>query len=669
MKFTNELVYETSPYLLQHAHNPVNWVAWNDNSLKRAKIENKPIILSIGYSACHWCHVMEHESFENEQVAAIMNKYFVCIKVDREERPDVDAIYMDAIQAMGIHGGWPLNVFLMPDTKPFYGGTYFPAPKWAGICENIQEAFEKNNEDLQKSAEEFANNLQISETQKYGLVANVKALDFDDIEHIVRVIHSNTDSYWGGMNKAPKFPMPSIWFFLYKYLKVAQNTEILNELSVDVNNTLARMAMGGIFDQIGGGFSRYSVDNEWFCPHFEKMLYDNAQLLTLYSEAYIQTQEPLFKEVIEQTIGWLQREMLTAEGAYFAAQDADSEGVEGKFYVWEKAEIEAVLGEKAELFCKSFLINEKGNWEHGNNILWKKEAFLNAKFSDELVQLLSVRNNRIFPGLDDKILCSWNALMVSGLVDAYRATNNKNYLKLAKDCANFIKNKFYKNEVLFRTYKNDEAKINGFLEDYATVIASYIGLYQVDFDENWLSIAESLTLKCIQDFFDEEESFFNFSDINSSQLIANKKEIFDNVIPCSNSIMAHNLYDLGVLLGRNDFIDLSKTMISKMKALLQRNGEYLSNWARLALKIANSKIEIVIYGIAALELSNLFIGKNLPDYYLLASNEKSDLPLFLDRQPPENKTFIYVCINNTCALPVESPAEAIQIIENWNRTI
>jgi uncharacterized protein len=424
------------------------------------------------------------------------------------------------------------------------------------------------------------------------------------------------------------------------------------------------MAMGGIFDQIGGGFARYSVDNEWFCPHFEKMLYDNAQLLSLYAKAYQTFKEPMYKEVIQQTIDWLKREMLDAEGAFFAAQDADSEGVEGKFYIWSKSEINLILGEKSAEFCKDYQITENGNWEHGQNILWKSTVFLNDKYSEEISKLLAIRSKRVYPGLDDKILCGWNGLLISGLVDSYIALKDENMLELAINSGNFITSKLYRNGKLYRSFKNDTPKIEGFLEDYATVIASFISLYQVTFDENWLSLSESLMLTCFQDFYDEKDQLFNFSSNKSSQLIANKKELFDNVIPSSNSIMAHNLYDLGVLLSRNDFIDLSKLMVSKMKPLILKYVKDLSNWANLALKQSNPKVEIVVYGLDYKQIISQLQNESLPNYYLLASEIESNLPLFENRKPKNGETLIYVCVDNTCSLPVDNVEAAIQLLSN-----
>jgi uncharacterized protein len=662
-KHTNLLSLETSPYLLQHANNPVQWHAWNEHSLQKAAIEDKPIILSIGYSACHWCHVMEHESFENEHVAAIMNEYFVCIKVDREERPDVDGIYMDAIQAMGIHGGWPLNVFLMPDKKPFYGGTYFKPSQWANICKNIADAFQKNREVIQKSAESFAENLQMSEVVKYNLFDRAGAIQEIDFESLMNKFLVNIDAHWGGLNKAPKFPMPSIWQFLIEYLQVAKpEAESTAKIEEAAMNTLYRMSMGGIFDQIGGGFSRYSVDAEWFCPHFEKMLYDNAQLLSLYSKAYIFTGDQLLKETILQTIAWLKRDLLDSTGAFFAAQDADSEGIEGKFYVWDKWEVELVLGKKAKAFCEAFEITTDGNWEEQKNILWKNKAILNSEFEYEIKILLQKRNKRVFPGLDDKVICGWNALAIKGLVDSYWATKDVEILDLAVNCGIFIRENMYSNGHLMRTYKNNIAKIDGFLEDYAAVISAFIALYKATFDENWLSLAESLTITTLSDFLNEKEGFFGFSNQKTSNLIANKIELFDNVVPASNSIMAHNLYDLGVLISKVEFVDLANAMVGKMSVLIKSNFEYLANWASLALKISQPKIEVVVFGPNYKQIVEEFGVIKNSNLFLLAAERASNLPLFDNRQLLNEHTNIYVCINNTCSLPVNTVLEAKQII-------
>lgn len=652
----NRLAQETSPYLLQHAQNPVDWYPWGAEALDKAKAENKPILVSIGYSACHWCHVMEHECFEKEEVALLMNRYFINIKVDREERPDVDAVYMDAVQAMGVQGGWPLNVFLMPDGKPFYGGTYFPQPNWMKLLQAVNEGFTKNQAELQKSAEGFTENMLFKDSAKYGLEPETSLFSQDDLHQMYQKLSTNFDGEWGGFERSPKFPMPSIWAFMLRYVHETDNQEALAHLKL----TLSRMAIGGIYDQLGGGFARYSVDGEWFCPHFEKMMYDNGQLVSLYAEAFALTREPLYKEVVYETIAWLKREMTSPEGGFYAALDADSEGVEGKYYVWTKAEIEAVLGDDAERFCENYQVTKAGNWEHGVNILWKNDDTLNAGFEKQIATLNAVRNQRIRPGLDDKILCSWNGLMLKGLVDAYRTFGDETFLTLALENAHFIKNKLLNDDKLYHSYKNGEAKIMGFLEDYATVIDAYITLYQATFDENWLHFSEKLTLYAHQNFWDEEDELFFFTDKNAEALIARKKEIFDNVIPSSNSIMARNLYTLGLLLEREDFMYLSKLMLAKMRGILLKNVDYLTNWACLATQMVSKTAEIAIVGTEYLTFRKEIETMFYPNKVLSGMAVNSELPLLQNRTDKDGNTQIFVCYDKTCQLPVKSVAEAWQ---------
>ena len=443
----NQLQYETSPYLLQHAHNPVDWYPWGEEALARAVEEDKPILVSIGYSACHWCHVMERESFEKEAVAEVMNKHFICIKVDREERPDVDAIYMDAVQAMGVQGGWPLNVFLMPDAKPFYGVTYLPQPNWINLLESVRAAFNEHRDDLVQSAEGFARELNLTDAERYGLSENNPLFDPELLEVFYRKIAVKADDEKGGMRRAPKFPMPSIWRFLLRYYAATKNEGALDQVKL----TLDHMALGGIYDQLGGGFARYSTDADWFAPHFEKMLYDNGQLLTLYAEAYSLTKSPLYKHVVYQTIGFAQRELLSPEGGFYSALDADSEGVEGKFYTFTTPELREALGEDYGWFADLYSLTDDGNWEHSRNILHRTEsdgafasrmgwsqADLNVRLDAAHVRLMRIRNERIRPGLDDKILCSWNGLMLKGLATAYRVFNEPEFLTLALRQAYFL---------------------------------------------------------------------------------------------------------------------------------------------------------------------------------------------------------------------------------------
>lgn len=646
----NRLQTETSPYLLQHAPNPVDWFPWGPEALAKAKAENKPILVSIGYSACHWCHVMEHESFEKEEVAEVMNRHFVSIKIDREERPDIDAIYMDAVQAMGVHGGWPLNVFLMPDGKPFYGGTYYPKQNWIKLLEAVHHGFTNNQEELQKSAEGFTENMLFKDSDKYGLMPDDQVFTQKDLDKMYQKLAQTFDAEWGGFEKSPKFPMPSVWQFLLSYAHGQKDEVALNHLKF----TLNKMAIGGIYDQLGGGFARYSVDGAWFCPHFEKMLYDNGQMVSLYAQAYTLTQEPLYKEVVYETIAWLSREMTSPDGGFYSALDADSEGIEGKFYVWTQQEIEEILGGNASKFCQNYQVSKVGNWEHGVNILWKNQPTLNADFKENISTLMAIRAERIRPGLDDKILCSWNGLMLNGLVDAYRAFGDETFLDLALRNAHFIKDNFIQDSTLSHSYKNGETKIQGFLEDYASVIDAYTNLYQATFDENWLHLAEKLTLYVCENFFDEEEQLFYFTDSNAEKLIARKKEIFDNVIPSSNSMMARSLYSLGILLDRADFKELSILMLSKMKNLLLSNVDYLTNWACLATQMTSPTAEIAIVGKEVNEFRKAIDLKFYPNKVLSGTLVESNLPLLEKRTSKYGETQIFVCYNKACQLPVKS---------------
>lgn len=652
----NRLQKETSPYLLQHANNPVDWFPWGEEALLKATTENKPILVSIGYSACHWCHVMEHESFEKDEVAELMNQHFVNIKIDREERPDIDAIYMDAVQAMGVHGGWPLNVFLMPDGKPFYGGTYFPKQNWLQLLSAINNGFVNHREELQKSAEGFTENMLFKDSEKYGLVFDNQDFTKEDLDKMYKKLSQTFDYDWGGFERSPKFPMPSVWQFLMKYAFQSNDKKALEHLKF----TLSKMAIGGIYDQLGGGFARYSVDGEWFCPHFEKMLYDNGQMVSLYSEAYSYTKDELYKETVYETIDWLNREMLSPEGGFYSALDADSEGVEGKFYVWTKKEIDEILGDESEQFCEIYQVTNHGNWEHGVNILWKKDDILNSSQSKNIQKLLEYRSKRIRPGLDDKTLCSWNGLMLNGLVDAYRIFDEPMFLELALKNAHFIKNKFLEENRLQHSYKNGETKIQGFLEDYAAVIQAYTNLYQATFDENWLHLAEKLTVYVYQNFWDEDDQLFFFTDSNAEELIVRKKEIFDNVIPSSNSMMARNLYVLGLILDREDFKDLSKLMLGKMKELLTKNVDYLTNWACLATQMESPTVEIAVVGEKFLDFRKQIDAQFYPNKILTGTAQKSQLPLLENREVALGKTSIYVCYDKMCQLPVDSVEEAFE---------
>lgn len=670
----NKLISESSPYLLQHAYNPVNWYPWGEEALQKAHLEDKPIVVSIGYSACHWCHVMERECFENEQIAQIMNTYFVCIKVDREERPDVDAIYMDAVQAMGVHGGWPLNAFLMPDTKPFYGGTYFPPKDWAQILLNIADAYHKHKAELAESAEQFTESIALSEIQKFRLSGNESTFTVDELKSMFGRIAAKFDKVKGGTGKAPKFPMPSIYLFLLRYYHITQDVQALDQVKL----TLDGMAFGGIYDQIGGGFARYSVDEHWFAPHFEKMLYDNGQLISLYAEAYNVTKEELYKEVIYQTIHFVRRELTSPEGGFYSALDADSEGEEGRFYVWTYNDWQQTLDEldllgiPKEVFGEYYHIKEQGNWEHGNNILYRdttEEAFAPTKGiepklfkkANQLLQahLLTVRQERIRPGLDDKILCSWNGLMLKGLVDAYKVLGEQAFLDMALQNASFIKTYMRNGNQLYHSYKNGKATITGYLEDYAFVIDAYIALYEATFDEEWLNEAKALTKYVVKNFYDEVEKLFFFTDSNAEKLIVRKKEIFDNVIPASNSAMAKNLHKLGLLIDKPAYTEIVDNMLGPTKKLIISDPQYMSNWASLAAYRAQSTAEIAIVGPEAESFRKELEQYYYPNKVVAGTFAKSWLPLLENRGVVGGRTTIYVCYNKTCKLPVYSVIDAI----------
>ena len=672
-EYTNKLSEETSPYLLQHAHNPVNWHPWGEEALQLAKEENKPIIVSIGYSACHWCHVMERESFENEAAAEIMNEHFVCIKVDREERPDVDQIYMDAIQAMGIQGGWPLNVFLTQEQKPFYGGTYFPAETWKQLLNNVATAYKSERAALEESADKFTEALNLSDINKYNL--SPEEFIKDDAITAFNNLSQAFDSVNGGMSGAPKFPMPGIWSFVLHYLSITKDENAQNHLQL----TLKKMALGGIYDQVGGGFSRYSVDKEWFAPHFEKMLYDNGQLLSLYSEAYRFYKDDFYKEVVYQTISFVERELSNDEGGFYAALDADSEGEEGKFYTWTEKDFNAAVGEDSEELKLYFNVTKGGNWEKDWNILHQTRSLQDfvveknldfESFSEKIQiakkRLLEHRSKRIRPGLDDKILAGWNGLMLKGIIDAYISFKEDHFIELALKNAHFIKNNLIKNaNVLFRTYKGGKTALSGYLEDYASVIGAFKSLYEVTFDEQWLESAKELTKYVLDHFYDEEEKLFFFTDNATEKLIARKKEIFDNVIPSSNALMAANLYDLGLLLDHEKWKQIAKEMVSGVKKLIVSEPRFMNVWADVLLKMVYPTAEVAIVGPKASEYRLEFGRHAYFNSLYVGTKETSILPLLKNRTTINNQTTIYVCYNKACQLPVNKIEDAIKQI-NFN---
>ncbi|MGQ1909668.1 thioredoxin domain-containing protein [Marinifilum sp. RC60d5] len=657
IKHTNKLINENSPYLLQHAHNPVDWYPWSDEALEKAKAENKIILVSIGYAACHWCHVMERESFEDESVAKIMNEFFVCIKVDREERPDIDQIYMDAVQMMTGSGGWPLNCFAMPNGKPFFGGTYFRSVDWLRVLQGIQNAWLNEPEKVKDVASKIAEGVRTNELIELKAVS--KNIHVDNLKNGYETWKKEFDNKEGGNNGAPKFPLPNSLQYLLRYYYHTKDQSALDHVVL----TLDKMAAGGIYDQIGGGFARYSVDEIWKVPHFEKMLYDNAQLISLYAEAYQLTKTPEYKRVLEESLAFVNREFSLQEGGFYSSLDADSEGVEGKFYVWGKREVEKVLGIDSDLYCEYYGITELPNWEEGNILMVKadkrKLAIENGltqkqfeqKISQANLLLLKHREQRIRPGLDDKSLTSWNALMIKGYVDAYKAVGEERYLKRAIKAAKFIQNYLLKEDgALNRNYKDGCSKINGFLDDYSFTIEAFIALYQASFDEAWLKKANNLCEYVLLHFSDDNSGMFYYTSDEDPDLIARKMELTDNVIPSSNSSMAKNLYLLGVYFENQEYIERSQQMLNNVLDRLFKLPAYHSNWGQLFFYLANTSCEIVICGKNAIAEKQKIESLFLPKVLIAGSQQESDLPLLQNRYIADETVF-YLCENKTCKLP------------------
>ncbi len=674
---TNALINETSPYLLQHAHNPVDWHAWNDETLEKAKSENKLMLISVGYSACHWCHVMEDECFEDSLVAEVMNKNFINIKVDREERPDIDKAYMSAVQLMNNGaGGWPLNAITLPDGKPVWGaGTYIPKNQWTNILTKIAELY---NEDPDKLHQQ-ANNVEQGIKSMSLVSLNTEAPVFENelVEQAVKNWSKNFDPKYGGINPAPKFMMPNNYRFLMRYAFQHDDKDLLNF----VNYTLKKIAYGGVFDQLGGGFSRYSVDEKWHVPHFEKMLYDNAQLVSLYADAYLLTKDDLYKSIVEETLNYVKNEMTTAEGAFYSSLDADSKTPEGEleegaFYVWKKDTLRTILKDDFAIFSDYYSINNYGLWEHGNYVLIRKDDDADIIKKHKLSQtdldqkkiawkssLLEVRNNRAKPRLDDKALASWNGLMLQGYIDAYRVFQNETYLDAALKNANFIINKMLRTDGgLNHTYKNGESKINGYLEDYVTVIQAFISLYENTLDEKWLNTANNLANYVFIHFHDDSSNMFYYTSDEDNALVARNIEFYDQVIPSGNSIMAKNLFKLAHYYDNEHFRDTAIAMLNNVKPNITDYPSSFSNWLDLMLNYTNPYYEVAIVGKDVKQKLNELNKEYLPNKLIAGSASENNMPLLKSRYNPDN-TLIYVCVNKACKLPVSETDKAIKFLK------
>ncbi len=657
---SNSLINESSPYLLQHAYNPVNWHAWDTELFNRAKKENKIILISIGYSACHWCHVMEKESFENEEVAQLMNEHFINIKIDREERPDIDQVYMSAVQLMTGQGGWPLNCFVLPDGRPIYGGTYFPRLKWFQLLSNLITLKTNNPNKVDEYAGELLNGMLKVELINTG--SEKKEISKDFLFESVSRWKKLLDNQDGGMEKAPKFPLPNNYLFLLRFAHLSNDEELMKH----VHLTLHKMAFGGIYDQLGGGFSRYSVDGIWKLPHFEKMLYDNAQLISLYAEAYQQSKNEFYKTIVFECLEFIKNELKSINEAYFSALDADSEGVEGKFYTWTKEELFEILNEEEyQVFSQYYAINDDGYWEDDQYILLKNKSLKELSFQLQIPEnsiemqintakhkLNTAREKRVRPGLDDKQLCSWNALLLSAFSTVLKVFDDEKLKGDAQHLAEILKNNFKNGEGLFHTYKNGIAKINGFLEDYAFLIEAYILFYEQSGNEQWLHEARRLTEFSISHFHDQSSGYFYFSSDEDPELVVRKTELSDNVIPASNSQMARNLFRLHKHFHIPEYEEMARRMLSGMVEEISHYGSGYSNWAILLLEVTYPFKEIVLTGKNHGQLYSDLQQHYLPNSILARAFQPSTLPLLISRFDTVN-SLAYICENQSCQLPLK----------------
>jgi uncharacterized protein YyaL (SSP411 family) len=687
--FTNRLINETSPYLLQHAHNPVEWFPWGDEALEKAKQEDKIILVSIGYSACHWCHVMERESFENEPVAKLMNENFVNIKVDREERPDLDHIYMDAVQAIAGNGGWPLNVFLTPQAKPFYGGTYFPPQKaynrssWTDVLNSILQAWKERKNEIEAQAENLTDHL--LKANSFGAIANTiepnkeqELITIEQCDQMFTTIMKTADTQWGGFGKSPKFPQTFTIQYLLRYHYFTDNKEALQQALLSID----KMLMGGIYDHIAGGLARYSTDEEWLAPHFEKMLYDNALLINILCDAYQITTDKKYADAIRKTIAFVQTELMSSEGGFYAALDADSEGEEGKYYVWQKKEVDTILGEDAELFCAFFDISEAGNWEEKNILrnLQSIEDFTIArglekeifeKTVQQCLQKLSLqRTSRIKPSLDDKIILGWNALMLQSIAKAAVVLADPTYQKIAATNFIFLQNKFTPVEnslQLMHTYKNGISKYVAFLDDYAYLIAALLQLYKTSLSENYLLKAFDYCSYVIENFSDEESCFFYFTHQDQKDVIVRKKEIYDGATPSGNSVMAENLLQLAIIFDNAQWRDRANQMIKIISNSTLKYPGSFGIWASLLLYQVMGVNEIVVVGSNYATISNDILSKYVPNLVIMGSEKEQEAFPLLAAKPSGPSDSIFLCKNYSCLAPFLSTKSLFLEIEKSNK--
>ena len=678
MKHRNRLFNESSPYLLQHAHNPVDWFPWGDEALLKAKQEAKPILVSIGYAACHWCHVMERESFEDEAIAAIMNHHFVCIKIDREERPDLDHFFMDALQAISGNGGWPLNMFLTSEAKPFYGGTYFPPnrlynrPSWKEVLLQIHEAFLTRKQEIEAQADNLVaylakSNPTVKSAQDF--THSSSSFSLDQCEQAFKAIMEIADTHFGGFGKAPKFPQTFTIQYLLRYYHFTGDPNAKMQAML----SLKSMFNGGIYDQVGGGFCRYSTDAEWLAPHFEKMTYDNALLLVVLAEAFQISKEESFKTVAKQTVEFMNREMLSAENGFYAALDADSEGVEGKYYVWSKEEFDQLLLDDADKMAVWFDVTAEGNWEHVNILRrqdeiesWAEKQGMDLSTAQAIIEksiqtLLAARTQRVRPGTDDKIILGWNALYNHALVKAAVAFGRKDWLLLAERNMEFLMTVFRGKEEYgwLHTYKAGEAKFPAFLDDLAYLVQALLSIYEPTGNLSYLEKAKELLAYVEKYYLDEEGLLFYFTPSNQTDILVRKKDVYDGAMPSGNAIMAWNLYRAGILFGREDWKRQSAQMLESVKEAVQKFPNSFGIWANLLLELSRGTHEILVLGKDALEKTNELLSAYIPNKVVMSASQTDERYPLMQARKPEQATTFYVCRNYSCQLPFHSVEEVL----------
>jgi uncharacterized protein YyaL (SSP411 family) len=648
--FSNRLSKETSPYLLQHASNPVDWYPWGDEAFDKAKAENKLLLVSIGYSSCHWCHVMEHKAFSDPAVTSFMNENFVNIKVDREERPDIDQIYMNAVQIINRNGGWPLNCFALPNGKPVFGGTYFSPDDWLSVIKNLNNTWLKEPERIIEVANELSSSVERTEVIIFKQ-------NPDQPYHNIIKDHANRlkklfDTRNGGIIGSPKFPMPGLLDFLLEYGLHLPDKEIVDQVFL----TLDKIALGGICDHLEGGFSRYTVDENWHIPHFEKMLYDNAQLISIYSKAYRINPNEQYQRVVKETIDFVTDQMRAPEGGFYSSFDADSAGDEGLYYKWTKQEIESILGEDAELFSVAYGVTAAGNFHHSNILIRSTTSeqlvslfssdvqTIELKIENAKQKLIGIRKQRVKPGLDDKIILSWNSMMISALVEAYQTFGANRYLEIALECANYIL-KYHSNDAeLKRIFCKGKLSVNGLLEDYAHLIKAYLSIYKVTLNQSWIKKAEQLVNSVITNFYSESSGMFFYAHKQDDKLIARKMDLTDGVMPSSGSIMAQSLFELGTLTRNNDFIAMSTQMIANITESLEHGGPYVFGWSKLMLMQQIAAVNLTLKSNEQIAPLNQILSKVVfSSLYISLTNNQISSDCCESKQ-----SNIKICIGNSC---------------------